>query len=77
LNRLFSGSILPFVLTCQYPIQITLIDIPTFLGPEDQAIVSVDFTNISARAYGTYVYSAGSVDFVFSTHHFIKILPIE
>ncbi|CAF1254875.1 unnamed protein product [Adineta steineri] len=75
LNRLFSGSEVSTSLSCQYPIHITSIEIPTFLGPNERAIVSVHFANISARSYGACSDSAGSIEFIFSVHSLLKILP--
>ena len=77
LNRLFNGSVVTAPLISQYPIQITHIGIPTFLGPTEQAIVTVTFTNISSRPYGACADSAGAVEFMFSTHSLIKILPMN
>ena len=75
LNRLFSGSEVSTLLTCQYPIHITSIEIPTFLGPNERATVSIHFANISARSYGASSDSAGSIEFMLSVHSLIKILP--
>ncbi|CAF3875031.1 unnamed protein product [Rotaria sp. Silwood1] len=75
LNRLFSGSQVSASFSCQYPIQITKIDIPTFLGPNERATVTVSFTNISGRSYGACSDSAGSIECIFSTHSLLKILP--
>jgi hypothetical protein len=75
LNRLFSGSQVSTTLTCQYPIQIIKVDVPTFLAPNEQATAIITFSNISARSYGTGSDSAGSIEFIFSTHSLIKILP--
>ncbi|CAF3198815.1 unnamed protein product [Rotaria sp. Silwood2] len=77
LNRLFSGSEVSTTLICQYPIQITEILIPSFLGPNERAIVTVNFTNISARSYGACSDSAGSIEFMLSTHSSIKIIPMN
>jgi hypothetical protein len=77
LNRSFSGSQVSTTLTCQYPIQITKIQIPTFLGPRERATVIVNFTNISARSYGACPDSAGSIEFILSTDSLIKILPAK
>ncbi|CAF1454036.1 unnamed protein product [Rotaria sp. Silwood1] len=76
LDRLFSGSQVSTTLTCQYPIQITNIQIPTFLGPNERSIITVNFTNISTRSYGTCPDSAGSIEFIFSAHSLIKIVPV-
>ncbi|CAF3642132.1 unnamed protein product [Rotaria sp. Silwood1] len=75
LGRLFEHSQVPTTLTCQYPIQIRNIQIPTFLGPNERAIIALDFTNISTRSYGTCQDSAGSIEFIFYAHSLIKILP--
>jgi hypothetical protein len=75
LNRLFSGSQVSTTLTCQYPIQIIKVDVTTFLAPNEQATVIISFTNISAQSYGTCSDSAGSIEFILSTHSLIKILP--
>jgi hypothetical protein len=75
LDRLFTGSQVSTTLTCQYPIQITDIQIPSFLGPTETAVITIDFTNISARSYDTCVDSAGSIEFIFSAHSLIKVLP--
>ncbi|CAF1275340.1 unnamed protein product [Adineta ricciae] len=77
LNRLFSGSEFSTSLMCQYPIQITHIEIPTFLGPNERAIVTIHFTNISTRSYGTCLDSAGSIEFILSTHPLLRISPIN
>ncbi|CAF2835484.1 unnamed protein product [Rotaria sp. Silwood2] len=74
LDRLFTASQVSTTLTCQYPIQITNIQIPTFLGPNEPATIIVNFTNISTRSYGTCPDSAGSIEFLFYTHSLIKIL---
>ena len=75
LNRLFSGSKVSTSFTCEYPIQITKIEIPTFLGPNERATVTVSFTNVSIRPYGECPDSAGSIECILSTHSLIKILP--
>ncbi|CAF4237445.1 unnamed protein product, partial [Adineta steineri] len=75
LNRLFTGSKVSTTLTCQYPIQITKIEIPTYLGPGEQSSVIINFKNISTRVYGECLNSAGSIEFILSTHSLIKILP--
>ncbi|CAF4421572.1 unnamed protein product, partial [Rotaria magnacalcarata] len=77
LNRLFNGSEVSIMLTCQYPIQIKNIEIPTLLAPNEHAVVTVEFTNLSTRSYGLCQDSAGSVEFIFSTHSLIKFLPMN
>ncbi|CAF1349070.1 unnamed protein product [Rotaria magnacalcarata] len=77
LNRLFNGSEVSTMLTCQYPIQIKNIEIPTLLAPNEHAVVTVEFTNLSTRSYGLCQDSAGSVEFIFSTHSLIKFLPMN
>ncbi|CAF4428152.1 unnamed protein product, partial [Adineta steineri] len=68
LNCLFTGSKVSTTLTCQYPIQITKIEIPTYLGPGEQSSVIINFKNISTRVYGECLNSAGSIEFILSTH---------
>ncbi|CAF1269727.1 unnamed protein product [Adineta steineri] len=75
LNCLFTGSKVSTTLTCQYPIQITKIEIPTYLGPGEQSSVIINFKNISTRVYGECLNSAGSIELILSTHSLIKILP--
>ncbi|CAF3266614.1 unnamed protein product [Rotaria socialis] len=77
LNRSFNGSEVSTMLTCQYPIQIENIEIPTHLAPNEQAVVTVKFANISTRSYGVCQDSAGPVEFIFSTHSLIKFLPMN
>ena len=77
LNRPFSGSMVETTLICQYPVQVTHIGIPTFLGPNERAIVTVTFKNISKRSYGDCSDSAGTLEFTFSTHRLIKIMPMH
>ncbi|CAF0885895.1 unnamed protein product [Rotaria sordida] len=74
LNRVFNGSEVSTTLICQYPIQITDIQMPSFLGPNEQAVVNINFTNISARSYGECSDSAGSVEFILSTNSLIKVV---
>ncbi|CAF4024170.1 unnamed protein product [Adineta steineri] len=75
LNRLFTGSKVSTILTCQYPIQIRKIEVPTYLGPGERSSVIINFKNISTRSYGECLNSAGSIEFILSTHSLIKILP--
>jgi hypothetical protein len=75
LGRLFTHSQVPTTLTCQYPVQIRNIQITTFLGLNERAIIVLDFANISTRPYGTCTDSAGSVEFIFYAHSLIKMLP--
>ncbi|CAF3901089.1 unnamed protein product [Rotaria sordida] len=74
LNRVFNGSEVSTTLICQYSIQITGIQMPSFLGPNEQAVVNINFTNISARSYGECSDSAGSVEFILSTNSLIKVV---
>ena len=75
LDRLFSGSEVSTNLTCQYPIQITNIQVTTFLGPKERTIITINFSNISRRPYGSCGNSAGSIEFILCTHPLLKILP--
>ncbi|CAF2871134.1 unnamed protein product [Rotaria sp. Silwood2] len=75
LGRLFTHSQVSITLTCQYPVQIRNIQITTFLGPNERAIIVLDFANISTRPYVTCAGSAGSIEFIFYAHSLIKLLP--
>ncbi|CAM4934778.1 unnamed protein product [Rotaria socialis] len=75
LNRIFSGSEVSTNLICQYPIQIKEIKIPFVLCPNELAIATVTFTNLSTEVYGTCPRSLGSVKCRFSLHSFIQVVP--
>ncbi|UJR18138.1 hypothetical protein I4U23_005038 [Adineta vaga] len=76
-NRLLPESQFSTTFLCQYPIQISNIEIPSFLGVDERGIITITFTNISTRPYGTCPDSVGSIEFIFSVHPLIKILPLN
>ncbi|CAM4776244.1 unnamed protein product [Rotaria magnacalcarata] len=77
LNRMFSGSEVSTNLICQYPIQIKEIKFPFVLCPNELAIATVTFTNLSTGVYGTCpsARSLGSVKCRFSAHSCIQVVP--
>ncbi|CAF1520738.1 unnamed protein product [Adineta ricciae] len=77
LNRLFRKNQFSTTITCQYPIQIINVQVPTVLGIGERDIVTITFKNISTRSYGTCPNSAGFVEFIFSCHPLIKIISIN
>ncbi|CAF0886991.1 unnamed protein product [Adineta ricciae] len=61
--------------SCQYPIQITNIQISTYLGPNERAVITVNFANISRRSYGMYTDLVDA--FVLENHrNDIRVVPV-